>query len=98
MAKCMLALTVLCTVLLLQGTGVSSVAPGDQQSQCFDTSTSTSVGQALVNAYTETQKPLLDSYWYVVVYGRTGAVWESIQGNSGSTGVSDCMLMVVLIS
>ena len=88
-----------CTVRRLAASGrprVSSVAPGDKQSQCLDTSTSNSLGQALVNAYTETQKPLLDSYWYASLFG-TGAVWESIRGNSGSTGVSDCMRNVVFI-
>ena len=98
MSECALASIVLCAVLLFQGTRVSSVAPGDQQSQCLDTSTSTSPGQALVNAYTDEQKPLLDSFWYTSVFGKNVRVWESILGNSGNTGVSDCMLMVVLIS
>ena len=83
----MMVLSLLCTVLLLQANQVSSVAPDDQQSQCLDTSSNMSLGHVLVNATTETQKPLLDSYWYVSLFG-TGAVWKSIGGNSGNTGVS----------
>ena len=89
----------LCAVLLLQGgTRVSSVAPGDKQSQCLDTSTSTSLGQALVNAYTESQKPLFDSYWYFSLFGRSGAVWESIGASSGRNGVSDVLHAFLLLS
>ena len=87
MTQNMIVSILLCTVLLLQGILVGSVAPGDQQSQCLDTSSNTSLGHGLVNAYAETQKPLLDSYWYVSLFGR-GAVWKSIGGNSGNTGVS----------
>ena len=77
MTQNMILSILLRTVLLLQGILVSSVAPDDQQSQCFNQ----------VNGYTKTQKPLLDSYWYIRLLG-TGAVWESIRGNSGNTGVS----------
>ena len=87
MTQNMIVSILLCTVLLLQGILVSSIAPGDQQSQCLDTSSNKSLGHVLVNAYTKTQKPLLDSYWYISLFG-TGAVWKSIGGNSGNTGVS----------
>ena len=79
----------LVTALLHQGIRVSSVAPGDQQSQCFDTSNPNSPGHELINAYTETQKPLLDSYWYSILIDQVGVVWKSIGGNNDSTGVSD---------
>ena len=83
----MAGLILLCAVFILLGErGSSQSAPGDRQSQCLDTSTSNSLGQGLVGAYTSTQKPLLDSYWYGSLFG-TGAVWESIQGNEGSRGV-----------
>ena len=94
MAECMLASILLCTILLLHGARVSSVAPGDRQQTCLDTSTPTAPGHALTNAYTDMQKPLLDSYWYVRVFGGTGQVWESIAGNSNRNGVSDYDVLI----
>ena len=77
----------LLAVLQLLSAGVDAVAPNDQQTECTNTDTPTSPGNGLVNAYTSTQKPLMDSYWYQRVVGSTG-VWTFIQGNENDNGVS----------
>ena len=73
-------------ILHLLGAGVNAVAPGDQQSVCLSTEFPFSPGHVLVGAYTSTQKPLMDSYWYDRVVGSTG-VWVFIQ-NDNDNGVS----------
>ena len=82
------------TVLLfaLLSAGVSAIAPGDIQSQCTSTTLPTDPGHGLVGAYTNTQKPLMDSYWYNRLTGSTG-VWDFIQGNVDSNGVSTCDIL-----
>ena len=79
--------TILFAVVLLRSAGVNAVAPGDQQSSCFSTELPTSPGHGLINAYTSTQRPLMDSYWYDRVVGTTG-VWDFIEGNVDDNGVS----------
>ena len=83
-----------CTVFLLRCVAVITVAPADQQSQCTTTQGSDAPGLALVNAYTSTQTPLMDMYWYVLAFGNFGnGVWESIKGSNGyqTDGVSACV-------
>ena len=74
-------------ILHLLSAGVNAVAPGDQQSTCLSTDVPTSPGHGLVGAYTSTQRPLMDSYWYDRVVGSTG-VWAFIEGNGDNNGVS----------
>ena len=64
-----------------------SAAPYDQQDQCTRTEVPTDPGHGLVSAYTNTQKPLMDSYWYSTVVESTG-VWSFILGNEKGSGVS----------
>ena len=78
----------LLAILQLLGAGViAAVAPDDQQSQCTSTEFPTSPGHGLVGAYTNTQKPLMDSYWYNPLAGSNG-VWHLIHENVDTTGVS----------
>ena len=81
------ATILLFAVLQLLGAKVTAVAPDDQQAQCTSTTLPTSLGHGLVGAYTNTQKPLMDSFWYNPLTGSNG-VWHFIQGNIGTTGVS----------
>ena len=74
-------------ILHLLSAGVNAVAPVDQQSTCLSTEFPTSPGHQLVGAYTSTQRPLMDSYWYDRVVGSTG-VWAFIEGNENDKGVS----------
>ena len=81
------ATILLFAVVQLLGAKVIAVAPGDIQSQCTSTTLPTDPGHGLVGAYTNTQKPLMDSYWYNRLTGSTG-VWDFIQGNVDGNGVS----------
>ena len=89
-----------CTVFLLRCVAVITVAiaPGDQQSQCTTTQGVDAPGLGLINAYTSTQTPLMDMYWYVLAFSNFGiGVWESIKGSNGfnADGVSRDMSDVV---
>ena len=86
------------TIFLLRCVAVITVAPGDQQSQCTTTQGSDAPGLDLVNAYTSTQTPLMDMYWYALAFGNFGnGVWESIKGSNGfqTDGVSACVFSSV---
>ena len=86
------------TIFLLRCVAVITVAPGDQQSQCTTTQGSDAPGLDLVNAYTSTQTPLMDMYWYVLAFDNfNNGVWESIKGSNGfnSDGVSACVFSSV---
>ena len=80
-----------CTVTIMQIEStilmVTTVAPHDKQIQCTKTDSPTDPGHGLVGAYMNTQKPLMDSYWYSQLTGSNG-VWHFILGNVGDTGVS----------
>ena len=79
---------IILTLALLGAAGlVTASAPDDQQNQCTKRELPTDPGHGLVGAYTSTQRPLMDSYWYTRLVGSTG-VWDFIQGNDGRNGVS----------
>ena len=75
-------------VLNLEIASCQPSAPSDQQQQCIVTNVPSDPGHGLVGAYSDTQKPLLDSYWYERVFGGSNAVWTGIRENTGDTGVS----------
>ena len=80
-----------CTVFLLRCVAVITVAPGDQQSQCTTTEGSDPPGLDLVNAYTSTQTPLMEMYWYVLAFGNFG---NGVQrGRSEDMSVVYCMIV-----
>ena len=87
-----------CVFLVLNGklTSCQPSAPADQQQQCIATNVPTDPGHMLVGAYSATQKPLLDSFWYVRVFGN-GGVWTGIQGNTGDNGVSIFVVTFIVI-